>query len=134
MKRIFLKSLRALTLVSIGLISALVVAGARSDDTIDEPMGLDRRSVQIPNSTVQKPTRDETYKIQTGDRLHITVEDRPDLDQELLVLPDGNLMFHLIKEIQVSGLTLAEIETEIATRIESTKFVSKPKVTAKLLK
>ncbi len=134
MKCIFLKSLRALTFISIGLISALVVNGAHSDDTFDEPMGLDMRSVQIPISTVQKPTRDETYKIRTGDRLHITVEDRPDLDQELLVLPDGNLMFPLIKEFKVSGLTLAEIETEIATRIENTKFVSNPKVTAKLLK
>jgi polysaccharide biosynthesis/export protein len=66
------------------------------------------------------------YQIGPGDVLGISVWKNPDLTKQLSVLPDGTIHFPLIKELQVSGLTIAQIEKMISGRLE--KYIPDPEL------
>ena len=53
------------------------------------------------------PTRD--YRIQVGDRLDIKFFFNPELNEEVLVRPDGRIALQLVGEISVAGKTVEEL-------------------------
>ncbi len=66
----------------------------------------------------------EEYKIGPGDVLDISVWKNPDLTKQLVVLPDGKIQFPLVKELDVTGMTVGKLEMELARRLE--KYVPEP--------
>ncbi len=58
------------------------------------------------------------YKISPEDVLQISVWKEDDLKQELTVRPDGGISFPLAGNVQVAGKTPAEVEAEIAKRLQ----------------
>lgn len=68
-----------------------------------------------------------TYLVQPGDALDISVWKEKDLQKEMMVRPDGGLNFPLVGEISVSGKTVEQLQKELATKL--TKYVPDPVVT-----
>jgi len=64
------------------------------------------------------------YRIGPGDVLDIAVWKNPDLTKQLVVLPDGNIHFPLIKGLKVGGVTVKELESMLVTNLE--KYVPEP--------
>ena len=69
----------------------------------------------------------ERYRIQPGDVLMISVWKEQDLQGEVLVQPDGGLSFPLAGEVMAAGKSVADLRTELATRLEH--YIPKPVVT-----
>jgi len=58
------------------------------------------------------------YKIGPEDVLSISVWKEEDLQREVLVRPDGGVSFPLAGDLHVAGKTPAEVEKEIAARVQ----------------
>lgn len=67
------------------------------------------------------------YQVQPGDVLQISVWKEVDLQAEVLVRSDGGISFPLAGEMQVAGLSTAQISEEIGARIK--KYIPSPVVT-----
>jgi polysaccharide export outer membrane protein len=63
-------------------------------------------------------TGDESYRIQAGDILIVSVWKEPDLQTEVLVRSDGGLSFPLTGDIVAAGMTIESLRVEIARRLE----------------
>lgn len=72
---------------------------------------------------------DNDYRMGTGDVLRITVYGQPDLATEARVSENGSINFPLIGAVKLAGITPAQGETEIATRLKQGGFILKPFVT-----
>jgi polysaccharide export outer membrane protein len=59
----------------------------------------------------------EAYKIQPGDLLFISVWKEPELQQEVLVRPDGAISFPLSGEINSRNKTVEELRIELTGRL-----------------
>jgi polysaccharide export outer membrane protein len=70
------------------------------------------------------------YRVQPGDILHVSVWHEPDLQLDVLVSPNGNFAVPLVGQIQADNKTLAQLQREIADRLE--KYVPGADVTVAL--
>lgn len=78
-----------------------------------------------------KPSITE-YKVSEDDVLKISVWQNPDLDQEVIVRPDGMISFPLIGDIIAKGLSITELSREVTSRLS--EFVKSPQVSISLKK
>jgi polysaccharide export outer membrane protein len=75
---------------------------------------------------------DSGYQIGPEDVLSIVVWKEEGLKAEVLVRPDGGISFPLIGDLQAAGKTAAQLQDEIAKKLE--KFIPDPVVSVSLLK
>jgi len=68
--------------------------------------------------------QDLDYKIGPGDVLHISVWKNADLTRQVVVLPDGQIHFPLVKELTAAGQSVKELEKMLVEKL--TKFVPEP--------
>ena len=68
-----------------------------------------------------------SYRVGPDDILYIYVWKETDLIQEVIVLPDGNITFPLIGEIQAEGRTVTELKESITESLRD--YVTAPEVT-----
>ena len=73
----------------------------------------------------------ETYVINPGDVLAISVWKELDLTREVVVLPDGTISFPLAGQLEAAGLTLLELERDIEKRLD--RFIPSPVVSASVV-
>ncbi len=71
------------------------------------------------------------YRLNPGDIIEISVWKEPELQREVLLLPDGNIAFPLVGTVQAAGRTPSEIQTEVEERL--TRFFPEPVVTVSIL-
>ena len=69
----------------------------------------------------------ETYKIQPGDVLEISVWKEESLLRQVLVRPDGGMSFPLVGDVQAAGKSVEELRTVVTERL--TKYIPDPVVT-----
>jgi len=55
----------------------------------------------------------QEYKVQPEDVLNITVHEQPDLTTRTRISADGNITFPLLGTVQVTGLTVREVESKL---------------------
>lgn len=67
------------------------------------------------------------YRVRTGDTLDIQVLEDPDLNRTVPVLPDGRFNFPFAGTLRASGLTIPQIERNLANRIAD-NFAATPNV------
>jgi len=74
---------------------------------------------QAANTTPQVQARDSAprYEVQPGDLLHVSVWKEEDLDQDVLVRPDGGFSFPLAGDVRAAGKTVEELRTELTERL-----------------
>lgn len=75
---------------------------------------------------------DEIYRLDSGDKLKITVYGEEDLSGEIEVDGEGTLSLPLIGEVTVKGMALREIENLISDKYRDGYLLS-PKVSVELL-
>lgn len=64
-------------------------------------------------------TRDTVprYEVQPGDLLRVSVWKEEDLDQDVLVRPDGGFSFPLAGDVRAAGKTVEELRTELTAQL-----------------
>ncbi len=72
----------------------------------------------------------ETYAIQPGDVLEISVWKEPDLQREVLVRPDGGISFPLVGDIDVSNQSIEGLSKKITSKIAN--YIAEPVITVSL--
>jgi polysaccharide export outer membrane protein len=74
----------------------------------------------------------DTYRIQPGDVLEVSVWKEEDLVKQVLVRPDGGMSFPLAGNIQAAGKSIPELQELITEQL--TKYIPDPVVTVATLK
>ncbi len=73
----------------------------------------------------------QTYQLQPGDLLDISVWEHPELSQKIQIREDGTFPFPLIGSIQAIGRTTAALEEEIRQRLNQ-DYIVNPQVSIRL--
>ena len=74
----------------------------------------------------------QEYIIGQEDVLQISVWQNPDLNQEVIVRPDGRISFPLIGDVQAEGMTITALDKDITERLA--EFVKVPEVSISIKK
>lgn len=71
------------------------------------------------HSVVAQPSAavEEAYRVKPGDELNVSVWGEEDLNQPVLVRPDGGFSFPLAGDLRAAGKTVEEIRVEISERL-----------------
>lgn len=101
--------LRIIAILSLILISSSIAVGAETD------------------STKESQSNETYYKIGPNDVLNIFVWKEPDLTQDLIVMPDGRIIFPMIGEIMAKGRSAIDIKNIITEKLQD--YISSPEVT-----
>jgi polysaccharide export outer membrane protein len=118
--------------VSILLFALGVLAQASSDTNKADASSVATQDAVHPKSPdeVSKgavATLPHQYVAGESDILRISVWKESDLSQTVVVRPDGSISLPLVKDVQVAGLTPAEIENLLTERLKV--FITNPQVT-----
>ena len=62
-------------------------------------------------------TSESAYILQPGDILFVTVWNEPDLQREILILPDSSFTFPLIGKIQAFSRSIEQVTRELTTKL-----------------
>lgn len=110
--------------VFIAFLSMLIVAACSS---FSPPAPLNGNPSTSANVSTSEIKAANSYVIQPGDILSISVWKEKDLQGEVTVRPDGGLNFPLIEDIDASGKNIEQLQKDIAAKLS--KYVPDPVVT-----
>ncbi|UVW35636.1 polysaccharide biosynthesis/export family protein [SAR92 clade bacterium H455] len=68
----------------------------------------------------------DSYKLNPGDEVEISVWNEENLQKTISVLPDGMISFPLVGHLQAAGKTASEIEATIAAKLDA--YIADPEV------
>jgi len=90
------------------------------------------KKTQVVSQTRQiKPiAKTGEYRISNGDLLIIKVWQNPDLQDEVIVRPDGMISFPLIGDVQATGLTISGFREDVTLRLK--EFIKYPQVSVSI--
>ncbi|MEO7775094.1 MAG: polysaccharide biosynthesis/export family protein [Steroidobacteraceae bacterium] len=71
------------------------------------------------------------YRLQAGDRLHVSVWKELEMQKEIIIAPDGRISFPLAGEINAAGRSISDVRKDIETRLK--KYMPDPVVTVTVL-
>lgn len=86
------------------------------------------RSTQIPSAALDAALE----SLGTGDQVRVTVFRNPELTTEARVTERGTILFPLIGEVHVGGMTPAQAGSAIAKQLRDGRFVVNPEVNVAL--
>ena len=66
-----------------------------------------------PLANAQVRPEDEDYRFAVGDRVLLSVPDRPSMNRELTIDENGNILLPLVGELHVAGLNAEEIKEKV---------------------
>ena len=70
------------------------------------------------------------YLLNPGDQIFIEVWNEPDMQRNVIILPDGNVSFPLAGQIKAAGLSLQELQDSIAEKLG--QYINSPVVTVSI--
>jgi polysaccharide biosynthesis/export protein len=88
-----------------------------------EPSTTDARAGKMPAVSPE-------YRVGESDMLQISVWKEPDLSKTVSVRPDGMISLPLIGEVKVIGMTSAEIQEVVASKLKA--YLLNPRVTVEI--
>ena len=87
----------------------------------------------VPAAPMQQASASNSLEaVGAGDMVRITVFRNPDLTTEARVSPQGTILFPLIGEVRVTGLTPQQVGSQIAEQLRAGKYVVNPEVAVSL--
>ncbi|HET7731093.1 MAG TPA: polysaccharide export protein EpsE [Usitatibacter sp.] len=86
----------------------------------------------IPEAGAAQPADYRLEALGMGDMIRVSVFRNPDLTTEARVSERGTIMFPLIGEISVTGLTPTQVGKQIADKLRAGRFVVDPEVTVSI--
>lgn len=102
---------------------------------------IEKKEIPVKRAEITPPKKPETpvkkqkssgYIIGEDDTLYITIWQNKDLDQEVIVRPDGMISFPLIGDIAASGRPISEVDDELTERLK--EYVKYPDVSISVRK
>lgn len=72
--------------------------------------------------TPEPAAQGNEYRINGGDLLHISVYGEPNLDKDVPVQPDGGIAFPLVGNLNARGMTLQELQQQIASNLRESQY------------
>lgn len=81
--------------------------------------------------TDQAQASGQSYRLQAGDVLEISVWKEEGLSRETMIAPDGSIAFPLVGQVQARGLTIEQLQQDLTGRIG--RFIPQPSVTVILM-
>ncbi len=90
-------------------------------EEVEKDIALEKFSTET-----QYPRKMEEYIITPGDVLHVSVWEEPDLNQEVIVRPDGRVSFPLAGELIAAGKTVPGLNEKFTERLK--KYIRDPVV------
>ena len=72
----------------------------------------------------------QTYQLQLGDQLEITVWEHPELTQKIQIRDDGTFPYPLLGSLQAAGRTTSDLEKELHDRLDK-DYIVNPQVTVR---
>ena len=112
--RILFTSLAALSLIAVGCSPAAKA-----------PPAANLQAMQAAQAAAPPP--DQEYKIQVGDQLDIKFFYNAELNEQVIVRPDGRISLQLVQEIVATGLTPSELMKVLVEKYSAE--LKKPEVT-----
>lgn len=107
---------RTITAMTVGASMLWSAAPANSYPTPSN--SYPRSSAAAPAaSVIQSDDDTATYKLGTGDQLHITTFDEPQLTGDFVVGSDGHISMLMVGDIQARGRTTDEVRKDIEARL-----------------
>src|SRR4051812_10220316 len=114
-------------IASLMLTTAVVLAQANNAvDDKSKASAADSKPAQPPTAKGTAPN-DPDYIIGTEDVIAINVWREPEMSRAMAVRPDGKISMPLIGEVVADGKTPAQLQAELATRLQS--LIKNPDVT-----
>ena len=89
--------------------------------------------VQPVAAAVSEPANYSLESVGPGDMVRISVFRNPDLTTETRVSERGTVLFPLVGEVSVQGLTPSQAASRIAEKLKQGKYVVNPEVTLSLM-
>lgn len=121
------RSIRAMVLVVILLLPAALVTGCRSSD-VTQDEALSSWSKRIKRQTVDS----ETYPLQKGDQIEITVAGYPEFNTTAIVKETGLITVPLVGELQAAHQTKAQLTDLLKRKLSDyVKSVASPVIKIK---
>jgi polysaccharide biosynthesis/export protein len=104
---------------------------------LSQPVGQQRMSAVSPAAppafeTAQPASAERLEALGMGDMVRITVFRNPDLTTEARVSERGTILFPMIGEVPVGGLTPAQAGARIAEKLRNGRYVVNPEVTVSI--
>ncbi len=84
-------------------------------------------AAEVGKATDRGAAAPETYRLQAGDILEISVWKETDLQREVLIRPDGSFTFPLAGEVDARGKSVDNVRSILVERLQ--KYVPTPVVT-----
>lgn len=109
------------------LLSAVSVWGQTNQALASSASTPAAREGANTSTTTPRPKSDDSFVIGPDDILAINVWKEPDVSRAIPVRSDGKISLPLVGEVQASGQTPRQLETEIASKLQS--YISEPEVT-----
>lgn len=109
------------------LLSAVSVWGQTNQALASSASTPAAREGVNTSTTAPRPKSDDSFVIGPDDILAINVWKEPDVSRAIPVRSDGKISLPLVGEVQASGQTPRQLETEIASKLQS--YISEPEVT-----
>jgi len=78
-------------------------------------------------SSAQDTATTELYRVQPGDMLQISVWKELDLQQQVLIRPDGGFSFPLAGDVDATGKSVEDLRVELVDRLQ--RYIAEPVVT-----
>ena len=101
--------LRSLRLFALGL--ALLLSVGCASYPVGTPL---QEAIPVINATLSP----EVIVLQPGDTIQVQIPDKPKYDQTTKVRPDGKAEFLLVGEVDVTGMTVAELQEYLKAEYE----------------
>jgi len=112
------------SILCIGLAASVLGCADRYPETKVPPMPSISSEPQL-----YKPTIESEYLIQVGDSLSIKSYFNSNLNQDVIVLPDGRISLILLRDVMAAGKTAAELTRELEQGYGTLKYLNSPDVT-----
>ncbi len=133
-KKQFCIRIAALAAVSGTAIAAPTVASL----TVTQPTAAAATVAAVAPSTTMTPAADNQADLRLealgmGDMVRVSVFRNPELTTEARVSERGTILFPMIGEVNVAGLTPSQAGARIADKLRSGKYVVNPEVTVSMM-
>ncbi|MGE5196891.1 MAG: polysaccharide biosynthesis/export family protein [Deltaproteobacteria bacterium] len=92
----------------------------------------EKPQAKVEAAPVAEVTPSLEYTIGEEDTLQISVWQNPDLNQEVVVRPDGKISFPLIGDVQATGLTISELDRQMTEQLK--EYIKYPEVSISIKK
>jgi len=111
----------------------LALAGALTTSALAQQTAAYTAPGTAPQPEMQQATATERLEtLGMGDMVRVTVFRNPDLTTEARVTERGTILFPMIGEVPVSGLTPSQAGARIADKLRNGKYVVNPEVTVSI--